>query len=141
MKRAIASVSVASLFVLPSCTVSEDGSPETRPVGEPVLSVTELAQAGEKPDFKRHVWPILEERCVYCHDGKEMPGKLNLSTRAGAFRDPRIIVPGNADGSALIVALTTGNHALSMPAVGKAPPPEEIAVLRKWIDLGAEWPE
>ena len=127
--------------LLSACGTVTDPDSETRPVGQSVLSPAELAQARREPDFRKHVAPILTERCLHCHDGKEMPGKLDLSTRRGAFRDQRIIVPGQPTSSMLIVALTTGNHALSMPAVGTAPPPEEVAVLERWIELGAKWPE
>jgi cytochrome c5 len=131
---------VAVCLVLPACAPRADLQPETRPIGESLFAAGEMARAQEHPDFRRHVKPILEERCIHCHSGGGMAGMLDLSTRASAFRDPRIIVPGKASASALIVALTTGNHALSMPAVGTAPPPGEIRVLEAWIDQGAHWP-
>ena len=129
--------SAAISLALCSCQVDE--GPETRPVGEPVLSAAQLREAKTAVSFTAHVQPILEERCLYCHDGKEMPGKYNLTTRTDAMEGGRI-VPGNAGQSRLILVLTTGNHAASMPAVGSAPPREEIEVLERWIDAGAEWP-
>lgn len=121
------------------CGTTEEG-PETRPVGEPILSEAQLREARVAVSFEAHVQPILEERCVHCHNQEQMPGKFNLETRAAALRDGRRIVPGKSEQSIMIIALTTGNHALSMPAVGTAPPPEEIEVLRAWIDAGAPWP-
>ena len=120
---------------------SLDRGPETREVGESVLDAAETRTALRGTvDFERHVRPILEVRCLHCHDGKEMPGKYNLSTRFEAFKDGRI-VPGNAAQSLVIITLTTGNHALSMPAVGAAPAREDVEVLRRWIHQGASWPE
>lgn len=119
-------------------TVGEKGA-ETRPVGEPVLSPSQLAEARVAVSFRQHVQPILEERCLHCHNKAEMPATFSLETREEAI-DGRRIVPGRAAESQLIIVLTTGNHALTMPAVGTAPPKEEIEVLWRWIDAGAEWP-
>ena len=97
-------------------------------MGEPILSAAELEEAKVSVNFTRHVKPILEERCLHCHNKKEMPGKFSLETRKEAMADGRRIVPGAAGKSGLIISLTTGNHALTMPAVGTAPPKEEIEV-------------
>ena len=131
---------VALCGLLGACESMKESQAETRPVGEPVLSEAQLREARTALSFPEHVKPILEERCLHCHNKKEMPGKFSLETRAEAFADGRRIVPGNASGSTMIVALTTGNHALTMPAVGTAPPQEEVEVLKRWIDAGAEWP-
>jgi uncharacterized membrane protein len=119
-------------------TVDEDS--ETRPVGEPVLSAAELAEARVAVGFPKHVKPILEERCLHCHNRKELPERFSLETRVEAFKGGKRIVPGRANESLLIIVLTTGNHAMAMPAVGTAPPQEEIQVLKRWIDAGADWP-
>jgi hypothetical protein len=109
-------------------------------VGEPILTAAEFKQAGVAVRFADHVRPILEVRCLHCHNRAQMPGKFSLETRAEAMQDGRRIIPGKADQSLLIIALNTGNHAMSMPAVGTAPPPEEIEVLKRWINGGAQWP-
>ncbi len=133
----------AIVCAVPGCTSIDEG-PETRPAGEPVLSAAQLREAQGGVDFERHVRPILEARCLACHDGKEMPGQYSLATREEAFRagpkGPRI-VPGHANQSLLYVSISTGNHALSMPVVGIRVAAEDIQVLRRWIDGGAAWPE
>ncbi len=126
--------------VLAACRTMTDEGAETRPVGQPVLSEAQLKEAREAVSFSKHVRPILEERCMHCHNKVEMPGKFSLETRAEAMADSRRIIPGNSANSLLITVLTTGNHALSMPAVGTAPPKQEIEVLKLWIDAGADWP-
>jgi len=130
-------------LVLAGCAAPVEEGAETRPEGEAVLSAAALAEAKTAVTFVKHVKPILEARCLYCHNGKEMPGKFDLSTRATAMAagasGPRI-VPGNAEGSLLIAFISTGNHGKSMPAVGTRVSPEEIEVLRQWINVGAQWP-
>jgi len=126
--------------IVAACRTTGDGEAESRPVGKPVLSKAELQQARVAVNFRNHVRPILEERCLHCHNKRAMPGKFSLETAAEAMKDGRRIVPGKAGQSMLIVVLTTGNHAKTMPAVGTAPPSEEVEVLKRWIDAGAEWP-
>lgn len=140
MQLRLASIVFLGVLVLGGCKTVDDGRAETRPLGEPVLSAEELAEAKVAVSFKDHVQPILEERCLHCHNTATMPGKFSLATRSAAFEGSRI-VPGDSGASTLIIALTTGNHALAMPAVGMAPPEVEIDVLRRWIDAGAVWPE
>ena len=107
--------------------------------GKPVLSGTQLQEARGTVDFERHVKPIIEARCLSCHNDEERSGGFSFESRFEATMDSRI-VPGNADESLAIIFLTTGNHSLTMPAVGVAPPPEEIEVLERWINQGARWP-
>lgn len=133
-----------ALLLVVGCAAPVDEGAETRPEGDPVLSAAEFREAKESVDFVKHVKPILESRCLYCHDGKEMPGKWNLSSRKTALASgasgPRI-VPGSAEGSLMISFISKGNHAMSMPAVGTRVTKGEIEVLRNWIDAGAKWPE
>lgn len=132
-------VGIAAVISLVGCETVPDEGAETRPVGEPILSKEQLRRAAVKVSFTEHVRPILEDRCLHCHSRKAMPGKFSLESRAEAMKGGRI-VPGNSRASFLITVLTTGNHAMTMPAVGTAPPPEEIEVLKRWINAGAAWP-
>jgi hypothetical protein len=125
------------------CASVDEGA-ETRPEGESVLSPEALRAAKGTVDFEQHVKPILEARCLYCHDGNQLPGKYNLTSGATGLATgpsgPRI-VPGNADASLMISFISSGNHAMSMPAVGTRVSKEEVEILRRWINQGAEWPE
>ncbi len=124
--------------ILSACQVDE--GPETRPVGEPILTAAQFREARTAVRFTEHVKPILEERCLYCHNAKELPGKYSVETREEAMAGGSI-VPGNARESSFLLILTTGNHSAAMPSVGAAPPKQEIEVLERWIDSGAEWPD
>lgn len=100
-------------------------------------------------DFNFHIKPILSDRCFACHgpDEKTRKGDLRLDTEAGAFAmldssEQRYgIVPGDLKNSSVVHRITTTDPELVMP------PPEsnltlsdyEIALLKKWIDQGAEW--
>ncbi len=107
-----------------------------------------LANAAEMPessrpqggvvDFLKDVRPILEASCYECHGPKKQEASLRLDHKATALR--KVILPGNADGSPLI-HMITGRDGEFMPKRGPRLTGEQVAVLRSWIDAGAEWPE
>jgi len=90
--------------------------------------------------FENDVRPLLVKRCYECHgpDAKRLEGGLLMTSRAalleGGDTGPAII-SGNAKGSLLIDAINYG-ELYEMPPKGKLPA-EEIAVLTKWVEMGA----
>src|SRR5512143_2672129 len=100
---------------------------------------TSVAQADPYLDV---VQPLLNQRCGTCHNGDKRNGSFSIasyeSTLAGGDTG-RAIVPGNLEASELYFRITrpAGDEQL-MPAEGKTPPtPEQIAILRWWIEKGA----
>jgi mono/diheme cytochrome c family protein len=98
-------------------------------------------------DFNLQIRPILSENCFACHgpDEKERKAKLRLDTKDGAFAKLRTtgfaIVAGNCDESRLIERIESADPAFVMPPpkTGKKLKPEQIALLKKWIEQGAAW--
>ena len=94
--------------------------------------------------FEREVRPILVARCHECHKStlKEPKGKLALDSLAGALKGGETgpaVVPGNPKESLLVDAINHGDL-YQMPPKTKLPA-EEIAVLTRWVELGAPWPK
>ena len=95
-----------------------------------------------KVNYEEQVRPILSARCFGCHGPRQQQSGLRLDLRQNALRGGDygvVIVPGNAAESKLIQRLIGSNAGLQMPPTG-ALPPDEIDVLRAWIDSGAEMP-
>ena len=90
-------------------------------------------------DFERDIRPLLLARCVGCHGAERPKAGLRLDRRAGALRDG-LIVPGRAAESELIRRVTSREAADQMPPTGERLTVREVALLRTWIDSGAEWP-
>ncbi len=94
-------------------------------------------------DFMREVRPILERSCVRCHAGGKRRGGLRIDTRETLLEGGKsgpAVVAGKA-GESLLVRLISGDDPERvMPDEGERLGPEEIAVLRAWIDGGLEWP-
>jgi ankyrin repeat protein len=92
-------------------------------------------------DFKEHVQPILAAKCYGCHGSKVQQSGLRLDKRQNALRGGDygpVIVVGNSADSKLIHRVVDGDGGLQMPPSG-ALEPEQIGILRAWIDQGADF--
>ena len=111
-----------------------------------LLAFTNAASADEKVDFNREVRTVLANSCFTCHgpDSAERKAELRLDTLVGATRDLggyAAVVPGDAAKSEIIARLKSDDPDLRMPPAdsGKQISPEQIEVLEKWINQGAEY--
>src|SRR6266511_2808075 len=92
-------------------------------------------------DFNKHVRPILAERCFSCHGARQQQSGLRLDKRQNALRGGDygpVILPGKSADSKLIRRLVDGDGGMQMPPTG-ALAPEDIGILRAWIDQGADF--
>ncbi len=101
------------------------------------------AASGGVPDadfhfFENEIRPILAQRCYECHGEEKQKGDLRLD-RAEDFKASGIVVPGDLEGSIFVEAIRRTDPDFAMPP--KHPLPEaEVALLEKWVSLGAPWP-
>ena len=106
---------------------------------------TNSVPAGGKILFERDVRPILEQSCFRCHGPERPKSNFRLDLRSEALKggddNTNDIVPGHADQSPLIryVAGRDPNLQMPPPDVEKSLTPEQVAVLKAWIDEGAVW--
>src|SRR5436190_22914420 len=93
-------------------------------------------------DFIRDVQQILRQHCYGCHGPTQQMNNFRLDRRSDAMRGGTIAVigPGNSDGSRLYQRLIGPDFGPQMPPTGKLNP-EQITIIRAWIDQGAEWPD
>jgi ankyrin repeat protein/cytochrome c551/c552 len=98
--------------------------------------------AAQKVDFRRDVQPLFKTYCVGCHGPSQQMGGLRLDRKRDAMRGGSISVigPGNSGGSRLYLKLIGSQFGAQMPPT-EALRPEEIAIIKTWIDQGAEWPD
>ena len=96
--------------------------------------------------FEKQVRPLLAARCYDCHSGKLVDGKsepkgnLRLDSREAALKGGDTgpaVVPGKPTDSLLVDAINYG-ELYQMPPKSKLSA-EEIAVLTKWVEMGAPW--
>ena len=100
--------------------------------------------------FALKVRGIFSSKCLACHgeEGKKLKGDLDLTSRAAMLRggesEEASVVPGKPIASPLYLAATRA-HEYDWSAM---PPKEndklsagQLAVLKRWIELGAPWPD
>jgi hypothetical protein len=110
-------------------------------------AATAFAAVPDKVRFNRDVRPILSGNCFYCHgpDPKHREADLRLDLREGATADLggyAAIVPGKPDESALVKRVSSTDPDEQMPPPASKKPhltDEQIAILRRWIEQGAEY--
>ncbi len=97
-------------------------------------------------DFARDILPIFEEHCIACHGPSRQESNLRLDLRESAigtadWGEP-VIEPGKSADS-LLIQFLTGEGDLLMPPTGSGEPlqPNQVELLRRWIDEGAVWPD
>src|SRR3954468_8458960 len=102
--------------------------------------------APDKVDFNRDVRPIFSENCYACHgpDKNKRKADLRLDTKEGltfSHDDVVTVVPGHPEKSELFRRVTTDDPDERMPdpKSTKRLTTREIAVLKKWIEQGAEY--
>src|SRR5580704_1725219 len=98
------------------------------------------AQTANKVSFTTDVAPILTKNCAQCHGPTPAMANLDLRSRDAALKGGQhgpAIVPGDAGASRLYKHLT-GQQQPQMPMGGRLSD-AEIAVIKAWIDTGAEW--
>jgi uncharacterized membrane protein len=104
-------------------------------------------------DFEKQVWPILEKRCVECHqtahlgpDGKQKKpkGGVVFDHKDGitGSKKGKLVVAKKPDDSLIYTAISLpADHEDRMPPAKKGGPlaKDEIALIKQWIDEGASF--
>lgn len=115
-----------------------DGSPRPVPVPE-----AEKPPPSEMPVFAHVITPILEEKCLYCHDADKQSGKLRMDTLD-------LMLKGGAEGPTLVVGDSEASLMMQrihlpiddpdeehMPPANKTQLEDfEVKILDWWIDAG-----
>jgi hypothetical protein len=112
------------------------------------LALAPAAAQSVRPEgiefFESKVRPLLLAHCGKCHTAKKaaQSGELVLDSPAGIQRGGSrgaLLAPGKPNESLILKAVSYADAELQMPPDGKLPA-AEIAVLTKWLDLGAPLP-
>src|SRR3954471_4621057 len=101
-------------------------------------------------NFATEVKPILERSCAQCHSGEKPKGGFSVETREALLRGGQskeaAVTPGHSSASPLVQFVSDLVREMEMPPLEKrksipALTQSEIALLRAWIDQGAQWPD
>ena len=111
-----------------------------------VVDVAKLPPAAARPvDFAKDIRPIFEKSCQFCHGAEKQKGGYRLDSKFAAIKGGETyspaIQPSDSAASPLIHLVAGLVLDSKMPAKGDPLTPEQIGLLRAWIDQGAAWPE
>jgi WD40 repeat protein len=137
--RTIAALSMTILLyarLQPSLRADEPAAPA-------VIPFEEVGDIEGAIVFDKHVFPIMAEKCMTCHDaeGGLAEGDLDVLTvealRTGGKKGPAFVAGKGAE--SLIVQLASHAAKPIMPPKAETPlTPRELSILRLWIDQGAQ---
>lgn len=113
------------------------------------IAIPALAQEASSPvddqgrvvQFRRDIAPIFATRCLECHNAKNAKSGFRIDS-ADSVAD--YIEAGDSGASALMTEyLLSEDPDMLMPPTSHQGPlsPAELALVRVWIDEGADWPE
>jgi len=126
------SLFAATLHLIAAISLAED-KPQLPPA------------AARTVDYAKDVQPLLARHCYKCHGPDKQESSFRLDQKGAALRggdwgDKPLVVGKSAD-SPLIKAVAGLLPDLKMPPKGERLTPEEIGILRAWVDQGLSWPD
>src|SRR6266436_6513614 len=106
------------------------------------LDLTKLPPPAKRVvSFENEVKPLLAAHCVQCHGPDKQKSGLRLDQKEAALKGGETyapdIRPGQSAQSPLIQFVAGLVPDMKMPAKGEPLTPEEVGLLRAWIDQGA----
>lgn len=129
-----AGLSLISALTLSTWSASAAPAPADKPA------------AGAKIDFEKSIRPLFVKHCQDCHGPDAREGGLRLTSRKNLLLrndsgEPAII-SGKSDQSVLMHRVASKDDSEQMPPAdaGERLTTREIALLKQWIDQGADWP-
>jgi len=135
----LTAVAFAATFALTAAVIAEDAKPAaTLPPASTKTGVT----------YATDIKSIFDASCVKCHSGERPKARLSMDTLEGVLKGTKqgkIVTPGDSANSVLVksVAHLTREPEGWMPPLNnragiKPLTPEQIGLVRAWIDQGAK---
>jgi hypothetical protein len=110
-----------------------------------ITSAVAPACAADAPvDFARDVRPILRAACYDCHGPDKQKADLRLDSREVTLKGGKTgpaILAGKGSESLLIKRIKGEGDDTRMPPKKPSLKDEQIALIQRWIDQGAVWPD
>jgi len=121
---------------------------------DPNLAVAAMSggppKAGEPIDFTNHVLPILEDRCLNCHNEPYDKNGRTIQPKAGlALNTYEMVMKGNLDNTVVTAGDVADSYLhevltldedddMFMPPKGGPLTAEQIDIIKRWIEEGAK---
>lgn len=138
----------STLALLAWCLASMFAGAQEQPASGTTVDSSKLPPAAaRKVDYAADIEPLFRKSCYSCHGAEEQESGLRLDLKKRALNggDNGVAIQPGKSADSRLIHLVAGLDQESgiMPPTGKGTPlePEQIGLLRAWIDQGAPWPE
>ncbi len=104
-------------------------------------ALTPTSSRAETTSYAKQIKPFFARYCSECHNSDEPKGGLDLETYKSLLEGGdkgTVLTPGKADASRIVRLVEHKEKPFMPPKKEKQPRPEEVALLRAWIDAGAK---
>jgi hypothetical protein len=112
-------------------------------IGGLIVAVSWLDLFESKIDYNDEVKPILNKHCMSCHGGVKKAGEVSFLFEHEMLEPGKSgkvpVVRGDAEASEMIRRILSTDPDERMPKEGPGLSGEEIDLLKKWVNQGAEW--
>tara|TARA_R110002096_G_scaffold11515_7_gene42351 strand:- start:261 stop:3005 length:2745 start_codon:yes stop_codon:yes gene_type:complete len=109
-----------------------------------VMAIALAPSLSSAVDFERDIWPIFEDNCLDCHGPDKQKSEFRVDQRAvmlkGGDSGLAALVPGDPKASYLLEVLDGSDPDMIMPPKGDPLTSDQVALLKTWIEHGAQWP-
>lgn len=111
----------------------------------PLALAIALSGSAGAVDFTKDIQPVLETRCLECHNPDKVKGELLMDTVANLLKGgdggPSIVLGKPDEGELIKRVILAKGHDDIMPPKGDPLTAQEIANLKQWIAEGAKVPD
>jgi WD40 repeat protein len=124
--------SATLLFIMPVIVVAAD-----KPI-----EVVKINRA-DPIAYEKEIEPIFHNKCNACHSGNQLKGKFDVSTYASLMKGSgkgAVIIAGKSAESPLILYAGRTKKPFMPPKDEEPLTPQELALIKLWIDQGAKPP-
>lgn len=93
--------------------------------------------------FDKDVFPIIDGKCTVCHSGNVVEAKFDMSTYAGILKGGKrgpAVIPRKSAESNLFLFCSRQKKPMMPPKSEDPLTPQEVTILKLWIDQGAVAP-
>ena len=134
--RLLVVCSILALLPLPVRADDKKAAP-VQPIAVVTLNRTDLVL------YQKEIEPILVNKCQYCHSGSVKEGRLDLGSYEGLMKGGKHgqpVVPGKSAESLLVQMAGKTKKPFMPPKTEEPLAPQELALIKLWIDQGAKAP-
>jgi WD40 repeat protein len=128
----------ALLLCLPlAASAQEKPAPNTEPIK--IVKIERKEPVAYEVDIE----PIFVKKCAFCHSGNVKEARLDMGTYEGLMKGGKrgkSITPGKSEDSLLYHLASKTKKPLMPPKSETALSPEELALIKLWIEQGAKAP-